>query len=114
MLGCEPEDLPDWDSLADAITIAPWADAMVRTIRAQPAGDWFMAVAVGAEYMLGVSDPSVGGHAAKHDDEPDEAGADQADEPAHLSADDDMGADAQSREEARADWMVEQGFDRKD
>ena len=32
----------------------------------------------------------------------------------YLSADDDTGADAQSREEAGADWMAEQGFDRKD
>lgn len=114
MLGCEPEDLPDWDRLADSITIAPWADAMVRTIRAQPAGDWFMAVAVGAEYMLGMSDRSVGEHAAKHDDAPDGEDADQADRQSHLSADDDVGADAQTREEASADWMVEQGFDRKD
>jgi len=111
MLRCEPEDLPDWDSLADDITVAPWAQAMVQTIRSQPAGDWFMTVAAAAEYMLGMAGTAT---AEPSDVDADERGADQPDDPAHLSADDDAGADAQAREDAGADWMVEQGFDRKD
>ena len=59
MLGCESEELPDWDDIAGTITIAPWAQPMVRTIRAQPTGDWFMTVAAGAEYMLGMSGRSL-------------------------------------------------------
>jgi len=114
MLGCEPEDLPEWESLADTITIAPWAHAMVRTIRAQPAGDWFMAVAAGAEYMLGMSDRSAAEDVATHDDETDGDGPDPADDQTPLSADDDVGSDAKARNQASADWMVEQGFDRKD
>lgn len=113
MLGCEPEDLPQWDSLAEAITVAPWAHAMVRTIRAQPAGDWFMAVAAASEYMLGMS----GNRSAGGDD--DDLGldedTDQGDDLSYLSADDDSnGANPQGRDEAAADWMAEQGFDRKD
>lgn len=113
MLGCESEDLPPWDDLAGAITIAPWAEAMVRSIRAQPAGDWFMVVAAGAEYMLGMA-----GHAMVAQDADADAAdgedADQTDDAVYLSADDDVGGDAQARNEASADWMVEQGFDRKD
>ena len=113
LLGCEPEQLPDWESFADTIAVAPWADAMVRTIRAQPAGDWFMAVAAASEYMLGM--PGAASMAGvDHDDEQDREGADQLDDLTYLSADDDAGADAQAREEAGADWMVAQGFDRKD
>ena len=113
MLGCESEHLPDWENLADTITIAPWADTMVRTIRAQPAGDWFMVVAAGAEYMLGMGSRSMAEHGVDHD-EVVNADADQSDEQTYLSADDDVGGDAQARNEASADWMVEQGFDRKD
>ncbi len=116
VLGCEPEDLPPWDSLAGSITVAPWAQAMVKTIRAQAAGDWFMTVAAASEYMLGMS----GGHTAEPVDDDDDANArdtddgDHADGQAHLSADDDDSGDARAREDAGADWMVEQGFDRKD
>jgi len=114
MLGCEPEDLPEWDSLAAAITVAPWALAMVRTIRAQPAGDWFMVVAAASEYMLGMAGASAA-QGTDSDEEDNNEGADQADDLAYLSADDDTsGADAQTREEAGANWMAEQGFDRKD
>ncbi|MCB2007029.1 MAG: hypothetical protein KDH93_18570 [Rhodoferax sp.] len=116
MLGCESEELPDWDDIAGTITIAPWAQPMVRTIRAQPAGDWFMTVAAGAEYMLGMSGRSLSQQHAD-DDAHDADGvepADHDDEQHYLSADDDVGTDAQAREEASADWMVEQGFDRKD
>ena len=47
----EPEDLPAWDALADSVEIADWAQGLVRTIRAQPAGDWFLCVAAGLEYL---------------------------------------------------------------
>lgn len=114
LLCCEPEDLPEWDSLASTITIAPWADGMVRTIRAQPTGDWFMAVAAGAQYMLGMSAPSMAGDGAERGDEDDNDTQDHGDDPAFLSAHDDRGSDAKARHEAGNDWMVEQGFDRKD
>ena len=114
MLGCEPEDLPEWDSLADTITVAPWAHAMVRTVRAQPAGDWFMTVAAASEYMLGLSGLSTANGSEDEDQDKDNS-TDHGDDLDYLSADDDStGADAQSREEAGADWMAEQGFDRKD
>ncbi len=112
VLGCEPEDLPEWDSLADAVTVASWAQPLVRTIRAQAAGDWFMTVAAAAEFMLGMTASSGAEPDAQADDEHDSAQTDDAD---YLSADDDVRAgSAQDREAAGADWMAEQGFDRKD
>ncbi len=117
MLGCESEDLPDWDAIAGTITVAPWAQDMVRSIRSQPAGDWFMTVAAGAEYMLGMAGRGQSQQHADDDATHDADGAESADrddDPHYLSADDDVGADAQAREDASADWMVEQGFDRKD
>ncbi len=115
MLGCEPDNLPDWQSFSDSITVAPWAHAMVRTVCAQPAGDWFMVVAAASEYMLGMSGAPAAGHADDTDERDDNSdAADKSDDLSYLSADDDTGADAQSRDEAGADWMAEQGFDRKD
>lgn len=119
MLGREPEDMPEWEELVQTMTVAPWALAMVQTLRAQPAGDWFLAVAAGCEYMLGMAGASGAKRAdddadEQHDDS-DTDGADAADEQSYLSADDDTrGDDKRSREDAGADWMAEQGFDRKD
>ncbi len=118
LLSCEPEDLPEWDSLTETIAVAPWAHAMVRTVRAQPAGDWFMAVAAASEYMLGMSGAPVARQADDGDDkdarDDNRNDADPSDGPEYLSADDDTRTDAQGREEAGADWLAEQGFDRKD
>jgi hypothetical protein len=121
LLGCEPEDLPEWESLQTSITIAPWATATVDLLRAQAAGDNFLCVAAALEYMVGNAAHMKGGKATD-DDAPDaddehdaeEADRDSDDERQPLSADDLDDADGQSREDARADWMAEQGFDRKD
>ncbi len=112
LLGCEPEDLPDWDSLGNAVTVAAWARPLVSTIRAQAAGDWFMSVAAAAEFMLGMSEAAGVTSDADTDDDSD---AEHSDDSDHMSADDDVGAgSAEDLAQAGADWMAEQGFDRKD
>lgn len=120
LLACEPEDVPAWESLRQTITIAPWAESTVQTLRAQAAGDHFLCVAAALEYMAGSTRHASDG--AHHDDGAQDADADHDGDGDHdaddhgqpLSADDLDDADGQSREEARADWMAEQGFDRKD
>lgn len=117
MLGREPGDLPDWEVLVSTMTVAPWALGMVKTLRAQPAGDWFLAVAAACEYMLGTAGGSSARRADDDRNDPREdadGSADAGDDLPYLSADDDIGGDTQTREEAGADWMAEQGFDRKD
>ncbi|MEP6970444.1 MAG: hypothetical protein ABJA49_08380, partial [Betaproteobacteria bacterium] len=95
-LGSEPEDLPEWDVLANAVTVAPWAHGMVRTVRAQAAGDWFMVVAAACEYMLGMPDTTSAGTADQNSaDGESNHDADPADDGSHLSADDDTRGDAQ-------------------
>lgn len=117
LLACEPEDLATWESLQKTIEIAPWAEATVRLLRAQAAGDRFLSVAAALEYMAG-SPRHAPVHAGDGDDteeDPDNADADHdTDDGQPLSADDLDDANGQTREEARADWMAEQGFDRKD
>jgi hypothetical protein len=120
LLGSEPEDLPEWDSLCANLTVAPWAHGMLRTVRAQPVGDWFLVVAAACEYMLlavpgATAAASADGDSDDGDGDGDDArDAETADDDAYLSADDDTRGDAQTREDAGADWLADQGFDRKD
>ena len=117
LLACEADRLTDWETLRKTIEIAPWAVPTVNMLREQAAGDNFLSVAAALEYMAG--NPR---HAATHagdDEDAGEEGTDDTedqdtDDGRHLSADDLDDADGQTREEARADWMAGQGFDRKD
>lgn len=122
LLACEPEDVPTWESLRQTIAVAPWAEATVQMLRAQAAGDHFLCVAAALEYMAGSARHAGGGTQASdgeqdadHDRDDDHDGdRDGDDDRQPLSADDLDDADASTREDARADWMAEQGFDRKD
>jgi len=116
LLSCEAENLSAWESLQGTIEIAPWARATVKMLREQAAGDRFLSIAAALEYMAG-NPRHAAGHAADEDDAEEDADNTEdhdTDDGQHLSADDLDDADGQTREEARADWMAGQGFDRKD
>ena len=121
----EPDALPEWESLADALVLPRWAQELSKVVRKEPMGDWFLTVAAGLEYMYHKAD---GTSAGPNDGEEEDAAADSADgrenagdenlgddraDPVGGSDGDDE-RDARAREEAGADWMAEQGFDRKD
>jgi hypothetical protein len=105
LLSHESEELPEWDTLSDVVTLTPWAQDLSELILAQPMGAWFMSVAAGLEYLFGKVEHRP--HAETDEDE--EEGNEEADE-----FDSEEEKAARAREEAGADWMVEQGFDRKD
>ncbi len=117
LLGREADDLPQWDALADVITLAPWAQELSQVILKEPMGPWFMAVAASLEYMHGRTG-AFDAQASSSDQDDDEEGEDATsgrsfgDDPEQ----DDDGRDDEGRslDEAGADWMAEQGFDRKD
>lgn len=113
LLTHEPEDLPEWDTLADTVEIADWAGAMVRTIRQQPAGDWFLSVAAALEYMDTAPQRRDAANSDDGDDDREDDGDAEGDA-RPLSADDADDTDARTREEAAAEWLVEQGFERKE
>lgn len=115
LLACEPDDLAAWENLQATIDIAPWAQPTVQLLREQAAGDRFLSVAAALEYMAG--SPRHAPAPTGDEDDSQEGGNsadDDTDERQPLSADDLDDADGQTREDARADWMAEQGFDRKD
>lgn len=109
------DELPSWDALTDAVELVPWAKELADRALQQPTGDWFLAVSAGLEYLHHRTDPS---HAeSMHEGADDEYENDHAefadhDQPGPVNSDDIQ--DAHELEDAGADWMVEQGFDRKD
>ena len=112
----ESDELPEWDSLADVIALRPWAQDLAKDILKEPMGEWFMTVAAGLEYLYGKPGKPLA--AARDDDDTDEDQDDHENDRQRDDRDgdgeDDEESDARRREEAGADWMEEQGFDRKD
>ena len=111
LLTHESDEFPEWDTLTDAIHVLPAAQDLSRVVLKEPMGEWFLTVAAGLEYMYGRPEA----RSAAHDDESDDDGHDggNSSDPAGGPDGDDE-RDERAREEAGADWMVEQGFDRKD
>ena len=105
LLSHDADALPEWDSLAHAIEMAPWTGDLVQVLQKQPMGEWFLTVAAALEYMYNKPDhaQATGSNEKDEDDSESEDIFEDAEE-----------AEARTREEAGADWMVEQGFDRKD
>ena len=110
LLSHEADDFPDWSSLVDGIEFAPWAQDLADVVLKEPRGEWFMTVAAGLEYMAARPQAASAsrGDADNEDEDADEFDADEETE------DGDGPGDARARREAGDDWMVEQGFDRKD
>ena len=101
LLSFEADELPDWTGLANDIQIAPWAQGLADKVLNEPGGEWFLTVAATLEYMAG----KPVAHAAQAEDEEDEE---------EFDGDAEERADAKARKEAAEDWMVGQGFDRKE
>jgi hypothetical protein len=117
LLACDADSLTAWSGLQDTIDIAAWARPTVQLLREQAAGDNFLSVAAALEYMAGSPKHAPAQAGDGDDDEEDATDLDAERDPddgQSLSADDLDDADGRTREEARADWMAEQGFDRKD
>lgn len=104
LLTHEPDTLPEWDSLSHCIEMASWTAPLVELIQKQAMGDWFLTVAAALEYMY--NKPEIPqGHGTQDEDEEQHDANDRADA-------EEM--DARAREEASANWLADQGFDRKE
>lgn len=117
VLAQDADDLPEWNSISDTIEVAEWAHGLVRAILQEPMGPWFMTVASTLEYMH--NKPLTAAERAQltgaEDDEQDvDEVRNERHDDNHTEDHDEEEADARAREEAGNDWMVEQGFDRKE
>jgi hypothetical protein len=112
LLTQDDNSLPSWSSLAGGFTLAPWARDLATIVSQAPGGDKFLVVTAGLEYMAGL--PVAAGIIVSDEDEDrDQDGDDEL-----VIFEDDgeggQGSDARTRQEAGADWLVQQGFDQKD
>ncbi|MFC0348543.1 hypothetical protein [Undibacterium danionis] len=119
----EANKLPSWKSLSSAVKLEPWAEKMAQMVLVEPDGDAFMVTAACLEY-LSRSHHTRALAASSVDDDNEE---NQQDEDTELhengdldgnygrhGRDDGDDGDDVDLEEAGADWLAEQGFDRKD
>ncbi|APW37884.1 hypothetical protein RD110_12310 [Rhodoferax koreense] len=111
LAGMEPDRFPSWKKLSAAATLVPWAQTLAERVLQEEGGERFMAIAAVLEYLHSRVDAS--GAAEAQDDEDE----DQRDEDAD-GEDGDEGDEGESLprnlEEAGADWLAEQGFERKE
>lgn len=118
LLSHEADEFPAWSEVSDGIELAPWAQDLAQTVLKAPAGEWFLTLAAGLHYMAGKPDAALAGQGRDdardndRDDSEDDHTDDHDDFNDHES--DEVRGDARDRKEAGADWMVGQGFDRKD
>ncbi len=112
LLTHEADEFPQWSQLSDGIDLAPWAHELAREVLKADGGEWFLTVAAGLHYMAGKPD-ALDSHSASEDVDEGDNDSDDEDE-FDTDEDGDNPGDARAREEAGADWLVDQGFDRKD
>lgn len=119
LLTLESDEFPDWDSLADAVQLTPWAKDLANSFLQQPQGGWFMTVAAALEYLYSRPSPHHGDSTHAHDGAAHDA-ADARNHTRHLDHGHDYDADDEhhhadhDHDEASAEWLEGQGFDRKD
>lgn len=119
LLTHESDEFPEWNSVAAATQLTPWAQDLTQIILKEPKGEWFLTVAAGLEYMFGKPEAMPASQAEQDDEDGDEDEdgdqdeAEDGDDP-FREFDEADEKEARAREDAGADWMVEQGFDRKD
>lgn len=112
LLTLQGEALPAWPELAGVVALEPWAEPVALKVLAEPGGPAFMTVAACLEYL------HAHGFGSAQESETDDEDAEREgrdDDEAGLSADDAGDPqDGRSLDEAGADWLSGQGFDRKD
>ena len=115
LLALESDQLPSWASLKQAIHLPKWSQELSQIVLKEPAGDWFLTVAAALEYMYNKPDSRLQATDGDQDDQESDNADDATPEDAERNGlDSDDAHDAKVREEAGADWLAEQGFDRKE
>lgn len=119
ILTLESDEFPDWDSLSDAVQLTPWAKDLAHFFLQQPQGAWFMTVAAALEYLYSRPSPHQSDAAHSHDTSAHEGDGVRThtrhlDHGHDFDADDDHHQADHDHEEASAEWLEGQGFDRKD
>ena len=111
LLTHDADVFPAWSSLAGSCELAPWAQDLAQIVLESPGGDRVLTLTAGLEYMAGM--PVAASGLALGDEDEDEENEEDADQDGD-DGEGGRGSDARARQEAGADWLVQQGFDQKD
>jgi hypothetical protein len=111
LVGRDPEELPEWEELQAAVTLSVDAQAIAKQVLTADKGAWLLSVAAGLEFLHAKGIRGAAQESEEDDEDAPETEAEE-DHAEHLSSDDE-GTGGRS-EEAGADWLSEQGFERKD
>ena len=112
--------LPNWSSLAKAVKLEPWAEQLKKITDTEPEGNTFIVTAACLEYLQRGQAASEKASAPTEEDEEnseEEHLQENGDLDGHYGRhgrDDGDDGDDVDLEEAGADWLAEQGFDRKE
>lgn len=131
----EENKFPSWETLKKAIILEPWAQALVNVVLTDPAGEAFLITTAGLEY-LNRSSSSRSAHPSNSDQDEHDAGHDCDNEDGdehhgehanehdddnnddYLNSDERVSDEGETTEydldKAGANWLAEQGFDRKE
>lgn len=114
LVGRDPEDLPEWDELQAAVTLSADAQGIAKQVLAADKGAWLLSVAAGLEFLHAKGLRGVAQASDDEEEDDDDSPGTEAEEDhaEHLSSDDE-GTGGRS-DEAGADWLSDQGFERKD
>ena len=123
VLALESEQVPGWP-LHTGTALLPEAQALAARVLQEPAGPWLLTVAAALEYLQSQSGARTdlaasAGQAEEDEDEDEDYEEDESDgSEAHADTFDSdeqgsQGRTERERDEAGADWMEAQGFDRK-
>lgn len=124
LLGKEAKQQPSWASLASAVQLEAWAEPLAQTVLKDADGAAFLVIAAALEYLQRSKQTRQMAQPVDGDDADDEHEEDDQHElredgdldghyGRHGRDDGDDGDDI-DLEEAGADWLAEQGFDRKE
>jgi hypothetical protein len=109
----EPEEFPSWAGLVGAIHFETWAEKLVAIAELEPGGERFLTTTICLEFLHGLNSAK---HVVRHDSSEDagDAEIDCGDDRDHNEHNEHHDGDDRDLEVAGADWLAEQGFDRRD
>jgi hypothetical protein len=109
LLTLEPDAFPAWESVASLVDFEPWADKLITSVLGEPNGADFLIKVVCLEFLFGQITKHGSGQEFNQFDASDSS---EVNDMAEGSADSED--NAQDLEQAGSDWLVEQGFDRRE
>jgi hypothetical protein len=116
----EPEEFPSWDDVSHAVDFEAWAEKLAAVALQERGGEQFMLTAICLEHLHGMNSGkgairrASSDDAEESDDTDDDSGNESDNDVDHNEHNEHVEGDDRDLEVVGADWLAEQGFDRRD